>query len=417
MKKFMHWVYDNTILLLLGAFGTLFAVNIGHSMGYSWFENLHYWVHKYSLWTNTLGIGHAHEHHGHVEFWLTPHYIVNDILMMFFFAIAAKEVGQAVLTKDGALYGRKAAAPFVGTIGGMLFPALLFIAGMAAIGRYDVGIQGWACVAPTDIAFSAIVARFVFPRQLDGRPHPAYSFLMAVAILDDLICMVILAVNFPNPMVPVDITQLHWVMYGLLLCAFFRLFKVRNWVPYVIAGGGLGWWGFVQAGLHPSLALVLPVLFVPHDDEAWAITPLSPEEHDHGSRSPMDKMEHWLHIPVQWVLLFFGIANTAILFKGFPIEAAIMVGSLVLGKTFGISLLVLLGVKLNLYTIEMNKKALFLLAHIAGLGFTVAIFLSEQAFPPGELQTSMKMGAIASFGVFGTGILLGKTLLRQPKTQ
>ena len=110
-------------------------------------------------------IGHLHDDgHGHVTRTLTLHYLVNDVLMAFFFAIAAKEVWEAVILENGSLRGRKAATPLFATLGGMLGPITVYL-GLAMImgsETYDAVANGWAIPTATDIAFSYLVGRMVF---------------------------------------------------------------------------------------------------------------------------------------------------------------------------------------------------------------------------------------------------------------
>ena len=139
-------------------------------------------------------IGHLHlDAEGHAHRTLTVHFLINDILMALFFAIAGKEVWEAVALKEGSLRGRKAMTPLIATAGGMIGPAAVYLAGAAMIGSFGALAHGWAIPTATDIAFSYLVGRLVF-----GAGHPAVMFLLLLAIADDAGGLVILAVFYPQ---------------------------------------------------------------------------------------------------------------------------------------------------------------------------------------------------------------------------
>ena len=208
-------------------------------------------------------IGHLHlDAEGHAHRTLTVHFLINDILMALFFAIAGKEVWEAVALKEGSLRGRKAMTPLIATAGGMIGPAAVYLAGAAMIGSFGALAHGWAIPTATDIAFSYLVGRLVF-----GAGHPAVMFLLLLAIADDAGGLVILAVFYPQgELAPA------WLLlsFGAALAVYLlanrlpRVLDARHqgmpyttfvrskldfW-PYVVAGC-LSWYGFQHAG-HPS---------------------------------------------------------------------------------------------------------------------------------------------------------------------
>ncbi len=131
---------------------------------------------------------------------LTLHVLVNDLLMAFFLAIAAKEVWEAVILRDGPLRGRKAATPLIATLGGMAGPVLVYLGLAALLGSetWNALAHGWAIPTATDIAFSYLVGVVVF-----GAGHPAVRFLLLLAIADDAGGLIILAIFYPTaPLVP-----------------------------------------------------------------------------------------------------------------------------------------------------------------------------------------------------------------------
>ena len=132
--------------------------------------------------------------HGHHEF--SIYFLVNDLLMAFFFAIAGSEVWEALLPGGALSNPKKAATPLLATVGGLAGPAAIYIAGCYALGRGDI-TNGWAIPCATDIAFSYLVARFIF-----GQGHPAIAFLLLLAIADDAAGLVILAIFYPSGKLP-----------------------------------------------------------------------------------------------------------------------------------------------------------------------------------------------------------------------
>ena len=141
----------------------------------------------------------AHEEEPHAgQHGLTIHFIINDILMALFFAIAAKEVWESLLPGGALSNPRKAATPLLATVGGIVGPALIYLAGCHLTGTKETFGKGWAVPCATDIAFSYLVARMIF-----GMGHPAIAFLLLLAIADDAAGLLILAVFYPQaPVVP-----------------------------------------------------------------------------------------------------------------------------------------------------------------------------------------------------------------------
>ena len=184
MYKVWNVISTYSLLLLTGAVLALIWANT-HP------ESYQHLVH-YVLWDHAP-IGTAHQVDGEVQRSLTLHFLVNDICMAFFFAIAAKEVWEGIVLKDGELRGKKAMTPLIATAGGMIGPALVYLGIGAILGVTEQYAQGWAIPTATDIAFSYLVGRIVF-----GAGHPAIPFMLLLAIADDAGGMVILAIFYPT---------------------------------------------------------------------------------------------------------------------------------------------------------------------------------------------------------------------------
>ena len=190
MYRVWNFVTNYSLLLIAGALIALVWVNL--------FPHSYHDFVEFVLIDDFI-IGHAHEVDGHIHRTLTLHYLVNDVLMAFFFAIAAKEVWEAIILKNGSLRGRKAATPLFATLGGMVGPISVYLGLAAFLGSdtYDAVSRGWAIPTATDIAFSYLVGRFVF-----GAGHPAVRFLLLLAIADDAAGLIILAIAYPDPNIP-----------------------------------------------------------------------------------------------------------------------------------------------------------------------------------------------------------------------
>ena len=162
MYRVWNFLTNYSLLLIIGALIALIWANIDY-------ESYHYFV-EFVIWDN-VPIGHPHD--GHRT--LTLHYLVNDVLMAFFFAIAAKEVWEAVILKNGRLRGRKAATPLFATLGGMLGPITVYLGLALFLGSdtYNAVANGWAIPTATDIAFSYLVGRIVFGAGPPGGAVPA----------------------------------------------------------------------------------------------------------------------------------------------------------------------------------------------------------------------------------------------------
>jgi len=248
MYRVWTFVSAYSLLLIAGALTGLIWANL-YPLSYDHFVDV-------TLIDDSV-IGVAHDEDGRTRHSLTLHYLVNDMLMALFFAIAAKEVWEAIILRNGALRGRTAATPLFATAGGMLGPVAVYL-GLAAIlgsDTFDAVHRDWAIPTATDIAFSYLVGRIVF-----GAGHPAVRFLLLLAIADDAAGLFILAVFYPSAeLAPAWLL----VSFGAAL----SVFLLCNWLPrrldrgnqrrprstwmrrrlglwpYALAGG-LSWYGF-----------------------------------------------------------------------------------------------------------------------------------------------------------------------------
>ncbi len=339
--------------------------------------------------------------HGQYILGMNFHFLVNDVFMVLFFAIAAVEITQSLLPGGDLNPIKKAVNPLLSTLGGVLGPVVVYLALNAFIGHQSF-VKGWGIPTATDIALAWLVARFVF-----GEKHPAVSFLLLLAIADDAIGLVIIAIFYPDPLHPVAPMWLLLTLAGMGFSYLSRKFGVKSYWPYIVIGGVLSWTGLHNAHLHPALALVVIIPFLPHArrEEGHLFEEVAT---DH---SPLTKFEHeWKHI-VDFGLFMFGLANAGVEFSEIAIPTWLVFYALLLGKTVGIfglgSLAKMLGFPLP---DGMGKKELFVAGIIAALGLTVALFVAGAAFTDLKIQGAAKMGALFSAGAGIIALILGRVL-------
>lgn len=429
MYRVWNFVANYSLLLIAGALIALFWANLANE-SYHHFVEYPVWFNDYigldiDYWKKSYGEGYDKFEIGEVTRVLSMHYLVNDLLMAFFFAIAAKEVWEAVILKNGSLRGKKAATPLVATVGGMVGPIAVYLGLAAFLGSdvYDAVARGWAIPTATDIAFSYLVGRIVF-----GAGHPAVRFLLLLAIADDAAGLIILAVFYPSgELAPVWLLLSAASAYGVFLL-FNRLPRKLDegkearpnstWVreklhfwPYLIAGA-LSWYAFMRAGLHPALGLLPVVPAIPHADRAFGIF----SEAEQYLTDLLNHIEHILKHPVEVVLFFFGLLNAGVEFSSIGSPTWLVLAGLLIGKPFGVLLFGWLAARplgLGLPT-GMRVIDLFVIGCVAAIGFTVSLFIASVAFPGDTMlnginvQDAAKMGALLSFFAAIVAIVAGK---------
>ena len=356
---------------------------------------------------------------------------VNDGLMSLFFLVVGLEIKRELLT--GELRDRRAAVlPVVAAIGGMVVPALVYL----AITAGSAGSRGWGVAMPTDIAFALGVLVLAAPRA----PASLRVFLLALAIVDDLGTIVVVAVFYS-----------HGVEWGALLAAvaiviaFVGLQRIHVRASLVYVGLGVGLWlAFHEAGISPTLAGVAVGLLTPAvpfqrpsavSEEAHRVAdetvddPFPPDADAaqwlylaHLSReavSPLARVESVLHPWTSFVVVpLFALANAGIVLSGEVMGTAVtsrevggIVAARVLGKLVGISLACWVAVRLGAAKLPAGASWRHVagVAMAAGVPFTVSLFIAELAFTSADLLEAAKVGILAAGVLAG---LLGFALLR-----
>jgi Na+:H+ antiporter, NhaA family len=388
-KKTFQFLSELAAFLLLGTGMALIWANVDA-------EGYHHFVHD--AWFHSAALVHTGDHG--VSF----HFLVNDLFMVFFFGIAMKEVSESFLPGGALSSPQKAAMPVIATAGGVLGPIAAFFA-LNAIMSPSVDISnGWAIPAATDIAYCWLFARLIF-----GNGHPAVTFLLVLAVLDDLIGMMIIAF-FYTPEGGVHVESMVWVVGAMVICEVFRRVGVKSYLPYVAIGGPLAWYGLHHTGVHPALALVPIIPFMPHAERDSGLFEDAENHHD-----TMNSFEHATKPFVDIGLFGFGLANAGVVLSGEALVAAptmIIFLSLLIGKTLGVWGFSFAGIKMGFKLPEpMTLNQTIVLGCTAGIGFTVALFVTTVAIDieavPGIVELSgggttdiggmLKLGALLSF--------------------
>ena len=289
---------------------------------------------------------------------------INDALMAVFFFIVTLEIKREFI--QGELSRPKQASlPIIGAIGGMAVPAIIYI-----IINFETGntLKGWAIPSATDIAFSIGVLSLLGSRV----PISLKVFLMALAIIDDLGAIIIIAFFYS--------TELQYMYLLLMLGSFLTLltlnkFGVKKFMPYLLIGLFL-WYFTHESGIHSTISGVLLALTIPHRDHKK-------------ESSLLLKVEHILSPYVAFgIMPLFALANAGVSLEGIsintimnPVPLGILCG-LFFGKQIGVFVFSYLSIKFKLAEMPSNSSwiKLYGVAILTGIGFTMSLFIGNLAF-------------------------------------
>jgi NhaA family Na+:H+ antiporter len=412
------------IVLLIGAIAALVWANAPFGESYTTFWNTHL----------TLEIGDLI----HLDESLKD--FVNDALMTVFFFVVGLEIKRELVV--GELRDRKRAAlPAIAAIGGMVLPALLYFLFVA--GEPGEAGQGWGIPMATDIAFSVGVISLLGTRVSVS----ARLFLLALAIADDIGAIAVIAIFYTTDLAA------GWLAAAIVMLVLIKAASrvgIRSMIFYV--GAGILTWFFVfESGVHATLAGVALGFLTPatawYSDEEyfnradWILAqrkmdeaaPLSIERIDEHALSlsnvsresvaPLNRLQHALHPWSSFVIVpIFALANAGVRFSEIDVGAAVtspvsmgVAFGLVVGKIVGISGATWLALRFNIGKLPRRTgwSQVVGLAALAGIGFTVSLFITELAFTDALLTDQAKIGIFLGSTVAG---VLGYTLLRRSPT-
>jgi NhaA family Na+:H+ antiporter len=402
---FVNLLQEFSIPLLTGVAVAMLAANLEPE----WYEHAIHW----RPFGDLQVFGHD----------LTLHFLVNDIFMVLFFGIAAKEITESCLPGGSLNPLSKAINPLFATLGGVAGPVAVFFGGLWLFFQFGVYTpettdlaelqRGWGVPTATDIALAWLVARTVF-----GHGHSAIDFLLLLAVADDAIGLVIIAVFYGDPAIPADPKFLLLILAGMAYAYALRRFGVKHWLPIIWGGGTLAWMGLMLAHLHPALALVFIVPFLPGPQRDMGLFDETDEVDKLGEaladdlnieHSPLHKFEMAHKFWVDFGLFFFAFANAGVPLAGIGPMTWLILGALVIGKIVGISALALIAAKLGFPLPDgMTRRDVFMAGLVAALGLTVALFVANAAFVDPKLLGEAKMGALFSGFVGLAAVLVGR---------
>ncbi len=333
----------------------------------------------------------------YINFWNTDageHSIthwINDGLMTIFFLLIGLELEREIYCGELSNL-KKASLPIFAAIGGMLIPAGLYL----LINTGSSFQSGAGIPMATDIAFAIGILSLLGSRV----PLSLKIFLTALAVIDDLGAIIIIAVFYSKSL---SFTNLIIALAIFLLLIVLNRFKVKNLIPY-LAGGLAMWYFMLNSGVHPTITGVLLAFVIPFGDG--------------GEKSPSYLLQHFLHKPVAFIILpLFAMANTCLVIDGNMLQGlnqsysiGIMSG-LVAGKPLGVLLFSFIAVMLGLSSLpsDLKWKNIAGAGFLAGIGFTMSIFITMLAFDDAALIINAKI-AILSASLFAavTGYFLLK---------
>ena len=318
---------------------------------------------------------------------------INDGLMAIFFFLVGLEIKREVLTGELSSFD-KAALPVLAAIGGMIVPGLVFVA--LNWGTVE-NLQGWAIPTATDIAFALGILALLGSRV----PVALKVFLLAVAIIDDLGAILIIAVFYTSEL---STNALTLSMLGFALAVALNRMGVQRIAPYLIVGVFM--WVFVlKSGVHATLAGVLIALTIPLKEK-------------NGDKALLLRIEHGLHPWVAFLILpIFAFANAGVGLTGLtvgdftqPLTLGIIAG-LFLGKQAGVLFVTWIGVKSGLAKLpdEVTWRHIYGVACLTGVGFTMSLFIGSLAFGNDDTMNAVRLGVVAGSVLSG---LLGFAVLR-----
>jgi NhaA family Na+:H+ antiporter len=329
---------------------------------------------------------------------------INDALMAVFFLLVGLEIKREMLDGQLSTWSRRI-LPGAAALGGMVGPALIYVAFNSGD---PVALRGWAIPAATDIAFALGVLSLLGSRA----PASLKVFLAALAIIDDLGAVIIIAIFYTA-----ELSATYLLACAAIVAALFALNRrgVNTLVPYLVLGAAL-WFCVLRSGVHATLAGVILAMFIP-----IRLTPAKPEASE--AASPLHRLEHSLHQPVAFVIVpLFGFANAGVSFAGASLallKDPLILGTamgLVLGKVIGILGTVWLLVRLDWADLPAgaSKPQIFGLSLLCGIGFTMSLFIALLAFGDAAMQDRAKFGILSGSLLAG---LLGYLVLRYAKRE
>lgn len=341
------------------------------------------------LWANTAA-------ESYFRFTRLVAFPINEIGMALFLALVAQEVFESFM-QGGALHTwRRWTLPLAGAAGGFLGAAGVYLLYVQL--RYQTVLAGaWPAAAAIDVAAAYYVVKIVWRRSA------ALPFLLLLALATDALGLAVVALRYPS--LYAQPAGLSLVAGAIAAAALMRRLRVRTFWPYVAFCGPVSWAGLYLSGLHPALALLPIVPFLPHE----------PRRSDPFAEPPDDDavhhFEHEWNELVQIVLFLFGLANAGVILRGYDTGTWAVLAAALIGRPVGILAGIGLAVALGLHLPRrVGWRELAVVALASSSGFTFALLFATGSIAPGPVLTQIKLGALLSVVAAPLAIVLGKAL-------
>lgn len=332
---------------------------------------------------------------------LSLHFVVNDLAMTVFFLVVGLEIRREM--HEGALADlRLAALPIFAAAGGVVAPALIY----ASLNATPELRNGWAVPTATDIAFAVGVLALLGRRV----PGSLRVLLLALAIIDDIIAVLIIALFYADGLQPLGFAIAAGGVAGVFA---FHALGVRSAWAYVLPGV-LVWFGMFRAGIHPAIAGVVLGLLAPMRRTTTDVT-----------TSPAERVQKVLHPWVAYgVMPVFALANSGVHLEDMSLATVFqdtvslgVILGLCIGKPLGITLASYAAIRLRLAAMPAgaNLGGVLLVGCLGGIGFTMAIFIANLAFATPALLAAAKLAILVASALSGVlGVCVGLYVLRAP---
>lgn len=309
-------------------------------------------------------------------------FVVNEIAMAFFLALIAQEVLEALMPGGALDHWRRWGLALVAAAGGVLGSVGVFIL-FVQLKHETVLSIGWPVASAIDMAAGYYVLKTIWRRG------SAMPFLLLIGVATNVIGM--LAMTLRSPVVDINPLGMLLLVVSIGAAALLRNADVDRYWPY-FSCGALAWWGLYLAGLHPALALVPIVPFLPHTPRRREVFADPPDDRDY--RHQVER--EWNHT-VQFVLFLFGFVNAGVILRGYDTGTWAILAAALVGRPVGIAAAAGLAVAAGLsLPTRIGWREIIVVALATSSGFTFALIVAAGSLPAGPLLAQIKLGALAT---------------------
>jgi NhaA family Na+:H+ antiporter len=307
---------------------------------------------------------------------------VNEIGMALFLGLITQEAVDAVMP-GGALHTwRRWSMPVVAAAGGLLGTTFVYL-GFVSWKHEEVLLQAWPVACAIDMAAGYYLLKTIFRRS------GALPFLLVLGIATNAVSVILLAV-WPE-FSPDHLAGAVLLLGAVTSAAVMRHWRVRAFWPYITVAGTLSWFAFYWAGVHPALALVPIVPFLPHEPRPLDLFA------DLADTDAVHHAEHEWNVLVQIVLLLFGLVNAGVILRGYDTGTWAVLSAALIGRPLGILAAVGLALAAGLHLPRrIGWRELTIVALATSSGFTFALFTATSLLPVGAVLAQIKIGALAT---------------------